>query len=288
MEVEIRNDVGTTTVTSRRTIEQAIQSEVKSRFVLGNNAPISCTLSGIKLRYLNNAEVAFSIINGTFPILDKLDDATKLLWNWKYGKQCTQGRLLPTAHNYPSRLHSLSQMYMRSNLFIPFRAPLGSRWSCCFLRHAGPNTCNSNESDYSKWYSSNLAGHSSSSTVGKGCWAVYGQKLRSIQLYETDLNWFMKFIFNNGALTALRSIDYLLEEHYSQKGSTAEDAALIRRWPSTYPARLGLLQQLCQFILLSATKGSIMNWCPWLAGPDSESSYGANSTVLLGWHGNLY
>ena len=49
-------------------------------------------------------------------------------------------------------------------------------------------------------------------------------KLRSIQLYEADLNWFMKFIFNDGALTALKSIDHLPEEHYSQKGSTAKDA----------------------------------------------------------------
>ena len=42
-------------------------------------------------------------------------------------------------------------------------------------------------------------------------------KLRSIQLYEADLNWFMKFIFNDIALSKL-------EETGSNKGSTSEDA----------------------------------------------------------------
>ena len=53
------------------------------------------------------------------------------------------------------------------------------------------------------------------------------EKLRSIQLYEADLNWFMKFIFNDGAMAALQSTGYLPEEHYSRKQSTAaEDACL--------------------------------------------------------------
>ena len=48
----------------------------------------------------------------------------------------------------------------------------------------------------------------------------------SIQLYEADLNWFMKFIFNDGAMNALQAINYLPEEHYSRKQSTAEDTCL--------------------------------------------------------------
>ena len=49
-------------------------------------------------------------------------------------------------------------------------------------------------------------------------------KLRSIQLYEADLNWFMKFIFHDIAIEKMKNVNLLPEEHYSQKGSTAEDA----------------------------------------------------------------
>ena len=49
-------------------------------------------------------------------------------------------------------------------------------------------------------------------------------KLRSIQLYEADYNWFNKFIFNDAALRALEASGLLPEEHYSQRNSTAEDA----------------------------------------------------------------
>jgi hypothetical protein len=51
-------------------------------------------------------------------------------------------------------------------------------------------------------------------------------KLRSIQLYEADLNWCMKFIFNDMAMEKMAKSGLLPEEHYSQKGSTAKDACL--------------------------------------------------------------
>ena len=51
-------------------------------------------------------------------------------------------------------------------------------------------------------------------------------KLRSIQLYEADYNWFNKFVFNDAAMAALESSGCLPEEHFSQRGSTAEDACL--------------------------------------------------------------
>jgi len=51
-------------------------------------------------------------------------------------------------------------------------------------------------------------------------------KLRSIQLYEADYNWFNKFVFNDAAMAALVSSGCLPEEHFSQWGSMAEDACL--------------------------------------------------------------
>jgi hypothetical protein len=40
-------------------------------------------------------------------------------------------------------------------------------------------------------------------------------KLRSIQLYEADYNWFNKFTFNDAAMAALIRSGCLPEEHFS-------------------------------------------------------------------------
>ena len=50
------------------------------------------------------------------------------------------------------------------------------------------------------------------------------EKLRAIQLYEADFNCFNYFIFGRAAMDSLTKNDYLPEELFSQKGSTAEDA----------------------------------------------------------------
>ena len=50
------------------------------------------------------------------------------------------------------------------------------------------------------------------------------EKLQAIQLYEADFNCFNYFIFGRSAMDSLTKNDYLPEEIFSQKGSTAEDA----------------------------------------------------------------
>jgi hypothetical protein len=50
------------------------------------------------------------------------------------------------------------------------------------------------------------------------------EKLRAIQLYEADFNCFNYFIFGRSAMDSLTKNDFLPEELFSQKGSTAEDA----------------------------------------------------------------
>ena len=50
------------------------------------------------------------------------------------------------------------------------------------------------------------------------------EKLWAIQLYEVDYNFFQQFIFGEEAIKLLVDGGFLPEEHFSQKGSTAEDA----------------------------------------------------------------
>ena len=50
------------------------------------------------------------------------------------------------------------------------------------------------------------------------------EKLRYIQLYEADFNFFQQFIFGKEAMDTLTKNGLLPNEHFSKKGSTAEDA----------------------------------------------------------------
>ena len=50
------------------------------------------------------------------------------------------------------------------------------------------------------------------------------EKLRYIQLYEADFNFFQQFIFGREAMNTLMDRGLLPGEHFNKKGSTAEDA----------------------------------------------------------------
>ena len=50
------------------------------------------------------------------------------------------------------------------------------------------------------------------------------EKLRYIQLYGADFNFFRQFIFGQEAMKLLTKQELLPEEHFSKKDSTAEDA----------------------------------------------------------------
>ena len=49
------------------------------------------------------------------------------------------------------------------------------------------------------------------------------EKLRYIQLHESDFNFFQQFIFGREAMNLLTDNGFLPEEHFSKKGSTAEN-----------------------------------------------------------------
>ena len=49
------------------------------------------------------------------------------------------------------------------------------------------------------------------------------EKLRYIQLYEADFNSFQQFIFDREAMNSLTDNGFLPEDHFSKKGSIAEN-----------------------------------------------------------------
>jgi hypothetical protein len=63
----------------QKDVENAIQRECKIRFSLAYSAPIMSSLLGDQLRYLQDEELARSIITGTYDIPTDLDEATTLI-----------------------------------------------------------------------------------------------------------------------------------------------------------------------------------------------------------------
>jgi len=50
------------------------------------------------------------------------------------------------------------------------------------------------------------------------------EKLRYIQLYVANFNFYNQFVFGKRAMNSLTENGFIPEELFSQKGSTAEDA----------------------------------------------------------------
>lgn len=228
LEVQESTSAGTITHTSQATVEAAIQKECDARFHLGHSAPIAKTLLGEQLRYLRDPDIAFSIISGTYQIPASLDRATKLLLIeiGKLGRQVLRGEikhdLMITGDDYrrywrrvrestsssPSGLHYGHYKASCQSKIIP---DLMAKLMNITVRSGVHPT---------RW------GTALQVLLEKVAGVCLVDKLRSIQLYEADLNWFMKFVFNDQAMATLTASGKLPEEHFSQKESMAEDACL--------------------------------------------------------------
>lgn len=228
MEVQVKRGQVTTSYTSKPDIENAIQHEIKSRFALGNSAPISRSLLGEDLKYLANSEIAFAIIDGSFQIPDDLDPATMLILR-EIG---IMGKKVLAGEHFP-------QLTITGSDYIKYHKRLRESTSSSPSGfHHGHGKASAHSPVLADIYATQMNLIITSGThptrwgtalqvlLEKVAGVCLVEKLRSIQLYEADLNWFMKFIFNDSAMHSLQAIAYLPEEHYSKKQSTAEDACL--------------------------------------------------------------
>ena len=216
------------TFTTKASVEYHIQQECSSRFQLGHSAPIASTLLGYELQYLQNQELAYSILMGTYEIPPHLDQATQLVLReiGKLGKAVLHGTspidIVITGDDYtqywrhindrtsssPSGIHITH--YKASALDPVLATQFATQMNLIIRSGVHPL----------RW------GNALQVMLEKVAGICLVDKLRSIQLYEADLNWFMKFIFNDIALSKLENTGLLPEEHYSNKGSTSEDACL--------------------------------------------------------------
>ena len=226
MQVQVDNNGQTTTFQEKEDIEREIQQECASRFTLGHSAPISRSLLGDELNYFNNPAVAAQILDGSYPIPDDMDPPTALMLDemGRIGRILQhQGHTVETEVSTEDYQHYFGHINENTS-----SSPSGL--------HLGHDKAAAKCTELSNIFALQM-----NTIVGSGLhpsrWGVALQvmlekiagvclvdKLRSIQLYEADYNWFNKFIFNDKALRALELAAALPEEHFSHRGSTAEDA----------------------------------------------------------------
>ncbi len=227
LEVQVNENNVITTHRTKEEVEQAIQRECESRFWLGHSAPVAATLLGDELNYLHNEDLAYAILNGEYSPPLFLDNATKmiLLEIGKLGVSVLKGHnktITITGDDYQrywNRMHEKTSS-SPSGLHIAHYKASAKDPDLAQIFADQMNLIIESGIHPKRW------GNALQVMLEKVAGICLVDKLRSIQLYEADLNWYMKFIFNDIALEKLTSLGLLPEEHYSRKGSTAEDACL--------------------------------------------------------------
>ncbi len=206
-------------------VENVIQRKCKIRFSLAHSTPIMSTLLGDRLRYLGDEELARSIITGTFDIPADLDPATTLILKeiGKMGLKIMNGEgkeIIITPEEFThfwKKVGEFTSLSSSGAHYGHFKAAIQDQMSTRVL--ALQLTVIACSGMLPESWSASLQ-----VMLEKIAGVCLVEKLQAIQLYEANFNCFNHFIFDRAAMDALTKNNHLLEELFSQKGCTAEDA----------------------------------------------------------------
>ena len=206
-------------------VEQVIQQECEVRFTLAHSAPIMRTLLGERLRYLSDEEIARQIITGTYEIPDDLDPATSLILKeiGRMGVKLVNGEgeeleISPEDFiKFWKRVKEFTSSSMSGIHYGHYKAAAQDEFSSRLLAQQLTVIARSGVPPES--WSVGLQ-----VMLEKIAGVCLVDKLRAIQLYEADFNFYNQFIFGRVAMNKISENGLIPEELFSQKGSTAEDA----------------------------------------------------------------
>ena len=215
--------------TEQEEIEQAIQSECEARFTLAHSAPIMNNLLGHRLRYLADEEIAYEIITGTYEIPEELDTATKLILEeiGKMGVRMLNGEgkeLIITPEDFKlfwKRVNEFTSSSMSGIHYGHHKAAAQDEFSTNLLAQQLTIIARTGVPPESWCVGLQVM-------LEKIAGVCLVDKLRAIQLYEADFNFYNQFVFGKRAMDAISGQNLIPEELFSQKGSTAEDAKFDR------------------------------------------------------------
>ncbi len=206
-------------------IEKSIQEECEVRFTLAHSAPIMSNLLGEKLRYLSDEGIARQIITGTYEISDELDPATKMILG-EIGQMGVKmvnkdaAKIVITPEDFKQfwrRVNEFTSSSMSGVHYGHYKAAAMDEFSTQLLAQQLTIIARSGVPPES--WSVGLQ-----VMLEKIAGVCLVNKLRAIQLYEADFNFYNQFVFGRKAMNTITENGFLPEELFSQKGSTAEDA----------------------------------------------------------------
>ena len=210
---------------TKEEVEQVVQEECNARFTRAHKAPVMKNPLAKRLRYLEDEETARAIIEGTYEIPPELDDATRYILQeiGKMGGKMRKGEgqeIVITKEDYRTFWNRVGEWTTSSPSSIHYghyKASVKSDLSS--KMHAQQLTVIARSGVApERW------GVSLQVLLEKLAGVCLVEKLRQIQLYEADFNFFQQFVFGKEAMNTLTERGLLPEEHFSKKGSTAEDA----------------------------------------------------------------
>ena len=215
--------------TEQEDIEQAIQYECGERFTLAHSAPIMSILLGHQLRYLSDEKIAREIITGTYKIPEELDPATKMILEeiGKMGVKILNGEdneIIITPADFKlfwKRVNEFTSSSMSGIHNGHYKAAAQDEFSTNLLSQQLTIIARTGVPPET-W------GVGLQVMLEKIAGVCLVDKLRSIQLYEADFNFYNQFVFGRRAMDAISGQGLIPEELFSQKGSTAEDAKFDR------------------------------------------------------------
>ena len=183
------------------------------------------TLLGEQLRYLSDEEIARQIITGTYDIPDDLDPATKLILE-EIGRmgvkivneEGSEIEISPEEFkDFIKKIKEFTSSSMSGTHYGHYKAAIQDEFSTKLL--AQQLTVIARSGIPPENWSVGLQ-----VMLEKIAGICLVEKLRYIQLYEADFNFYNQFVFGKRAMNSLTENGFIPEELFSQKGSTAEDA----------------------------------------------------------------
>jgi hypothetical protein len=221
---------GIVNITDMNGMCEEIQTVTERRFELAESAPVTNSSLRHSVGFLADTQFALELVSGKAEIPGDVDYSTKLvieemqrLWNAN-GQERFQAFEI-TSDDYKSfwkRVKESTSSSISGLHFGVYKATSSSDLISSFLADkltvVGSYGC-----PPSRW------GCGLQVMLEKVAGVALVNKLRAILLMEGDYNFFNKFVFGYKALNVLYENEYIPQDQYSQRESTAEDARLENR-----------------------------------------------------------
>ena len=207
-----------------------IQAVTESRFSLAESAPAHQSSLRSSVGFSADTPFAFDLVRGVEDIPDDVDPTTSMLihemqrlWTALDSERKKTFTILPSEFQYywkracektSSSIANIHFGHWKAAGLSPSLSDFFARKLTMIGTYGSPPT---------RW------GSGLQVMLEKVAGVALVNKLRAILLMEGDFNFFNKWTFGHRAIDSLYNLEYIPQDQYSQKGSTAEDGRMDSR-----------------------------------------------------------